>query len=409
MSQKKPVLVLGGGVSGLFAAYHAVRAGHSVRIYEKEARVGGLVQTLHFDWGLVETAANGLFNSQPLEEFYKEIDLEILRPLKENKKRFIFRNGKPRRWPLSFGESVRLGARLFSSRRTPLRHESLLQFANRVYGDSAARYLIEPAVLGVFGAQAQDLSANSVYRYFFTSPRNPPVEKEARGTVAPKDGMGALVDCLRQYLEKKGVRFVYRQHVLDLDEIPKEEGEILVLALPAREAARVLRSSRVDEELSQDLENIQYRPLTTATVAYANEKPLKGFGCLFPRDQDFFAYGVLFNTCIFNHRANVRTETWILPGVEDSADETLATVHRDACRLHGENVTFSHSSVTTWAEALPLYNIQHEVFLEKYESPWGYLGLENANQRIFLVGNYLGPIGLTKMFESSGRMVKEFK
>ena len=67
VSALKKIKIIGGGVSGLFAAYNLIKLGHEVEIFEKSNRVGGLIQTLHLDWGVVETAANGVLNSRKLQ------------------------------------------------------------------------------------------------------------------------------------------------------------------------------------------------------------------------------------------------------------------------------------------------------------------------------------------------------
>ena len=75
--------------------------------------------------------------------------------------------------------------------------------------------------------------------------------------------------------------------------------------------------------------------LVTATSFYAPEAArLKGFGCLFPRDQGYRARGVLFNDCIFEGRGPAHAETWIFGGALDPevvnlSDQELAQLIAD--------------------------------------------------------------------------------
>src|SRR5207244_4678965 len=94
-----------------------------------------------------------------------------------------------------------------------------------------------------------------------------------------------------------------------------EPNEPAVACLSARTAAEFLAD--VASELSQALRGIEMLSLATVTCFYPPEAArLKGFGCLFPRDQGFRARGVLFNECIFEGRG--QGETWIFGGALDA-------------------------------------------------------------------------------------------
>ncbi len=102
------VQVIGGGFSGLAAAYFLARAGHKVRLVETGARVGGLLDTLQTPYGPVETAANALLSSQLVEGVGAELGLELTPALRTSRRRFIFRDGRLRRWPLNLISTLRL-------------------------------------------------------------------------------------------------------------------------------------------------------------------------------------------------------------------------------------------------------------------------------------------------------------
>jgi oxygen-dependent protoporphyrinogen oxidase len=389
VSALKKIKIIGGGVSGLFAAYNLKKLGHDVEIYEKSNRVGGLIQTLHLDWGVVETAANGVLNSRKLQLLAQDINLELVPAQKKFKKRYIFRD-KPRQLPLTFFESWNLLKRVFS-KIEPDPRETLKDFSVRVYGEAAAKYLVEPAVLGVFGAPPEELSGTLVYKYFFKGPRDPVAEKSQRGTVAPVRGMSGLVEALYNWLLENGVKIHLSSAI---EKLEKSSDEIIIVATDARVAGQLLEN--IDSNTASLLKMIEYRPLSSVTVSYDKPTPLKGFGCLFPRDQGFNAFGVLFNTCIFANRGPDATETWILPDGKSSSDELIEKVKADSQRLYKKAFTIKNSVITVWPRALPLYNTQLEVDLKLMSLPRGF----------YLTGNYLGQIGLSKIFEGSHHLAQ---
>src|SRR5713226_8781580 len=108
------ITVVGSGFSGLATAYFLTKQGFRVRIVEKSARAGGLLQTIQTPHGLVETAANGLLNSARLEAMCGDIGVPLMPTRRDGRKRFIYR-GKPRQIPLNPADLLKLGLRLAAS------------------------------------------------------------------------------------------------------------------------------------------------------------------------------------------------------------------------------------------------------------------------------------------------------
>jgi hypothetical protein len=83
--------------------------------------------------------------------------------------------------------------------------------------------------------------------------------------------------------------------------------------------------------------------LLTVTCFFDQDvRQLKGFGCLFPRDQGFRSRGVLFNDSIFEGRGPAHAETWIFGGALDgdivnlSDDQIRETLLADRERFYGK-------------------------------------------------------------------------
>jgi len=64
-SERDPVVVIGGGIAGLAAAFQLHRDGMPVQVYEAAPRVGGKIRTTEFHGGLVDEAADAFLARVP--------------------------------------------------------------------------------------------------------------------------------------------------------------------------------------------------------------------------------------------------------------------------------------------------------------------------------------------------------
>jgi oxygen-dependent protoporphyrinogen oxidase len=388
-----PINVVGAGFSGMVSAYFLTKAGRRVRIFEKSARAGGLIQTIHTQHGLVETAANGLLNSARLEAMCADIDVPLLPTRRDGRKRFIYR-GSPRQVPLKPSELARIGfgfARNLGGLR-PRPFESIAEWGERVFGKGATTYLLAPALGGIYAGDPNQLSASLIFGRTFLPQHletRRTLKGKTRGTVAPPNGMQQLIDGLHDYLNEAGAEFLFNH------EAPKLTGEPTIICVSAGAAANYLAENA--PEVSERLSRIEMLSLITTTCFYQSDAAtLNGFGCLFPHDQGFHARGVLFNNCIFDGRGPAHSETWIFggaldPGVVKLNDTELAEViSHDRERFFGRVDQPLATHITRWPKALPHYSLALERTLTSMPPP-------PAN--VALVGNYLGKIGLAKILE----------
>ena len=88
--------------------------------------------------GPVETAANAFVWDEVVSGWFRRLDLTPVFPQPASKRRYIFRNGRPRRWPLGAGESIVMAGRLAAAaltRSMPARdEESIAKWGDRVIG-----------------------------------------------------------------------------------------------------------------------------------------------------------------------------------------------------------------------------------------------------------------------------------
>ena len=385
----RAVTVVGGGFSGLATAYYLSRAGIPVEIVEKSDRLGGLIATLQTPHGPVETAAIGMRNFARVDAVCRDLGLPMLCSTQSCGARYIYRQG-PRRWPLNPGEWLTLGARFAMATargsRSPRPLETVDQWGARVMGRRATRWLLGPTLQGIYAGDPACLSASLVCG----APERP-ARPAPKGLVAPAGGMQQLIDALEHRLRTREVS-------IRLNTPARLDGSTpAVICTSAHDAAECLRD--VAPAASQALSTIDMLPLVRITAFYPDEEThQRGRGILFPRGGDIRALGVLFNTNIFPHREGQYSESWIYGGAADrdvvhlSEDDLGAVMDRDRQLLCGRCVPPAARVVHRWRAALPHYDLQLEsVRACGFDLPKG----------VFLVGNYVGGIGVTMLLEQA--------
>jgi oxygen-dependent protoporphyrinogen oxidase len=397
----RKITVVGAGFSGLTTAYFLTRHGFKVRILDRSDRAGGLIRTIRTEHGLVETAANGLLASARAEAMCAEIGVPLFQTRAAGRKRFIYR-GKPKQLPLTVANMVALSAHIAvnATRLRPRPFETVADWGGRVLGSGATDYLLIPALGGIYAGDPERLSASLIFGKAVLPAHlstTRPVKGKLRGTLAPPDGMQQLIDGLRNYLADAGVEFLF-QH----DQQP-DKNEQAIVCLSASAAAEHLQD--VAPELSRALQKIEMLSLATVTCFYPQTAAqLKGFGCLFPRDQGFRARGVLFNDFIFEGRGPAHAETWIFGGALDADvinmtdEEFVQTIAAERDRFYGRRDEALDTRVTRWPSAIPHYTIELEKILTALPSP---------PKNLALVGNYLGRVGLAKILERAAFVADE--
>ena len=196
--------VIGAGLSGLATAWYLADAGAQVRVREAHSRPGGLIQTIRAPEGLVETAARGFTWSPRTGALFEAVGLPPCFAREASKRRYIFRNGRATRWPLTpfetAGAAARFGRAWVGRRVRPRTTETVAAWGTRVFGPPATMWLLAPALQGIYASPPAELSASAL----FGKTRAP------RGKLtAPARGMGEMIDRLHERLRARGVAFEF--------------------------------------------------------------------------------------------------------------------------------------------------------------------------------------------------------
>ncbi|QDK46886.1 hypothetical protein DOM22_17860 [Bdellovibrio sp. ZAP7] len=393
----KKVTVVGAGFAGLTIALKLAQKGFTVEIHEKSSRVGGLLGTDYSEHGMAERAANSLILSNRSEKLFQEIGLEPALPLESSKKRFIFR-GFPKAVPLNPFEILAVAFKvvprvLFAKASLkPKAFETLEAWGLRRLGKAATRFLLGPAIQGIYANEPQDLSASLIIGPLFNKDR-----EKFRGMMTGANGMQDLVNHLQQALEKLGVKI----HLNSSVDIASLQGPV-VLATSASAATELLRSYA--PAVSALIARVHMSSLISTTVFFDKaQTKYKGFGCLIPRGLNLRTLGVLMPPYIFAGRDKTYNETWIMGGnnnqdlINLTDKELLNLIGTERKRLFKRQDGILDAKINRWDRALPMYDLE----LEKVQNELAQITLPAG---LFLHGNYLSGIGLSKILERSERL-----
>ncbi len=386
------VAVLGAGFSGLTLAWALKKKGLEVELFEAHAAPGGLIQT-SFQKVMVEAAAHALLSSFEVEELFQDLKIEMVEAGYVSNSKWIFR-GKPQKWPLTFKESLKA----LGIPKKPKPMETVLEWAKRNSSVTLNDFLVAPALQGVYGAQTDQLSASLVLGAMFDKSLKPK-RGRVKGSVAPLNGMNELIHKLTSL-------FTIHYNSTHTVQSLKSLFPAVVVATGITDASQILALE--NPKLANALAQIPKVSLLSATLSFNQlTSRIKGFGCLFPKNEEFESLGVLFNSDIFPKRGK-NSETWIFQGdyQYDSSQIILKKILKDRMRLVNEDIAVDFCEIHRWPKALPLYGLALEQLLssEFDQSANVFSTGAKVSKGVYLTGNYLGGIGLAKILNYNHRL-----
>jgi len=271
-------LILGGGVTGLAAAWHLQLRGEAVEVWESAASVGGWMKTLPWEGGHFETGPQGVLwqKGTAVDRLFSAIELPFKSP--GTGARWVGKGGRLISVPASppalmFSPLMSMGAKLrmvmepFIPVRGGEPEEGLSAFITRRLGKGVATELLPAMVAGVLAAPADILSVDAIPKlrqWEATGSLVNGIRKSGVShMVVPAGGMGQLpirlalkLGCVRTGLRAEGLERLPNGRWRASGGGEVREADRVVLALPAFEAAALLGS--VAPQSAQALAAIPY-------------------------------------------------------------------------------------------------------------------------------------------------------
>jgi oxygen-dependent protoporphyrinogen oxidase len=414
--------IVGGGISGLAAAYRAAELARErgipleLTLLEARDRLGGNIHTEHADGFVVECGPDSFLSEKPWAlALCQRVGLadRLIRTDDRFRKTFVWHGGRlhalPEGFQLLAPTSLRpfLASKLFTwpgklrmavdlvLPRGGGDDESLGAFVRRRLGREALERVAQPLVAGIYTADPDELSLAA------TMPRFREVEQRDRSVIlglwraarrAPqtgtsgarwslfvtlRDGMTELVEALARRLPPGSVTLKQRVTAIERAEdgwrVATADGHRVtadraIIATEAYVAARLLRY--VDPQLAVLLGDIGYASSATVSLGYRRADvphPLDGFGFVVPRAERRGVLACTFSSVKYPGRApdgHVLLRCFVGGALDatalEEADDALAGRARAELRAAlGIMAAPVLTRVARWPASMPQYVVGH--------------------------------------------------
>ncbi|MBI2206925.1 MAG: protoporphyrinogen oxidase [Candidatus Rokubacteria bacterium] len=424
------VVVIGGGVAGLAAAYRAVEIARErgvaldLRVLEARARLGGTIESVRTDGFLLETGPDSFLSEKPWAlALVRRLGIEdrLVRTDDRFRKTFVWHRGRLHPLPdgfqllaptrlvpfvasslFSWPGKLRMGLDLILPRGVA-DDESLGAFVRRRLGAEALDRVAQPLVAGIYTADPDDLSLAATMPRFlelerrerslilamWRAARRTPVQgaSGARWSlfVTFENGMEELVGALAERLPA-GAASIHRR-VVGVERadgawrIATSDGEPLhadhvIIASESHVASRLVRY--VDPALATLLAEIPYSSAATISFGWRRDAiphPLDGFGFVVPRTEGKALLAATFSSVKYPGRApdgHVLIRAFVGGALNarilDEDDAALAALaRRDLHDALGVTAEPLFARVARWPASMPQYRVGHLARIETIE------------------------------------------
>jgi protoporphyrinogen/coproporphyrinogen III oxidase len=460
-SEHPRVAILGGGISGLAAAYEVTRRRPNAKItlFEGSERLGGAIFSESREGWLLDHAADN-FIVQPDAALKLCQDLgiadQLIEPNAEDRRALVLFRGKPTAIPegLALMRPTRLRAVLLSPLLSwkaklrllmePLRpkrdgstDESLAEFVRRRLGDEFLSRIVQPLIAGIYTGDAETLSVQA------TVPQVVEMEQKygslLRGTLAQRrsnqdaaerkasgarygqfrafpGGTYELIKALHQAIAGQAdIRLNCRAIAIARDfenrwqvrsKAGDEQFDAVISALPAPRLVSLVQG--FSKELSTLLSGIPYASSAIVLLGIRASDlatPLQGFGLVVPEIEGRKSIAISYadrkypgRTPQGRHLLRIFFGGAMHPEMMKLTDDELVALGKtEAKDLLGLRGEPELTGVVRWVEKMPQYLVGHLERVKKIREQAKFL------PGLVLVGNAYDGVGIPQCVASARR------
>lgn len=357
----KKVIVVGGGITGLSAAYtlqKAVESGEQVDylLIEKDDRLGGKIITEKIDGFTIEGGPDCFLSEKPwVGQMAEKLGIadRLMGSNEASKRTFVFADGKLHKLPdglmglvptklvpfalsplISWPGKIRMAFDLVIPQKKTDEDETLGSFVTRRLGKEALDKIAEPLIGGIHAGDPDQMSLKASFPRFIQMERkygsllkamlaarkNAPKPKPPEPGKVQKTffmtfvgGMGELVDKIVENLDKskimtgKTVKNIKKtpagKYMVDIEGLEPLEADAVIVTTPAHHAAEIVKE--FDPVLSENLAGIPQATSATVNLAFKRsdvQGSVEAFGFIVPISEKRKIKAATYSSTKWNHR-----------------------------------------------------------------------------------------------------------
>jgi oxygen-dependent protoporphyrinogen oxidase len=434
------VVILGGGISGLSAAYALERThpGLSALLIEEKSRLGGWMQTVTLPSGQrYEAGPRSLLlrgkDAIATDDLIRSVGLgnEVLFANRQSNARYVIINGVPTQLPMGFVDLIRtptgrqLARKIFCEpflHRGTAEDESVASFFARRAPSPLVDKLANALVSGIWGGDPTQLSicrtlpelkeAEQKYGSCLVGALASMFQKkerpQIRGLCSFKNGLESLVTAIRSRLR---MPIVLQTPVHSID--PSSDPILITTSTGSVRARKViialseLSGRRLAPSLYGTAAPVPHASFATVVMGWETDcLERRGFGMLAPSTEDPHVLGVVLDSCVFpEQNTQMPTRMTVIlggarwPAVAEQSDETLLRIASSrVAAWTGVGRPCTESAVLRSIAAMPQPIVGSRPLCPYLASPC---------QRLFAIGPAIGGVAVKHCISSGYRVAAD--
>ncbi len=449
---QKQIVIIGGGISGLSAAYFLTKKLPALRVtlLEADSRWGGKIRTERVDGFIIEGGPDCFLAAKPhATALCKELGLgENLQGTNPRQRStYILHKNQLQPIPaglismvptdfgamastrlLTWAQKARMALDFVIPPRRETDDESVGAFVSRRLGRGAYDNLIQPLIAGIYTGDGHALSIAATFpalremeqqhggliRGALARKKQPATAGAATSRSAfltPISGLAALPEALVSTLQSKiemrlnttvqRITKIGNQYCLEIGNAPPLKADAIILATPANVSASLLAT--LDPQLAADLAAIPLASTATVSLAYPLAdlpRELNGYGYVIPRCENHPALACTWTSSKFDQRAPAGfalLRVFIgrageqLPATDD---EIITLARAELSETMNIQTAPTLTRIFRWDNAMPQYNLGHLERMARIEAA------AQKHSQLALAGNIYKGIGIPDCIHS---------